>query len=112
MVEVSKSRHITFEYFLGNDFNDDTKKLSKSTDFTAASEASLSGELTDDVTYSVEGMTQIMVRTLLLIYNDIVTIQNVLYLMLIGSIWELGIGICVCKMHQITWKYTVIYLPF
>ena len=94
MVEASKSPHITFEYFLGNDFNDDTKKLSESTDFTAASEASLSGELTDDVTYSVEGMTQIMVRTLLLICNDIITIQNVLYLMLMGSIWELGIGIC------------------
>ena len=61
MVEASESPHIRFEYFLGSDFNDDTKKLSESTDFTAASEASLSGELTDDVIYSVEEMTQIMV---------------------------------------------------
>ena len=95
MVDASESPHISFEYFLGSDFNDDTKKLSESTDFTAASEASLSGELTDDVIYSVEGMTQIMVWTLLLICNEIITIQNIMYPILIYSIRELDIGIYV-----------------
>ena len=63
MVEASESPHIRFEYFLGSNFNDDTKKLSESTEFTTASEASLSGELIDDGIYSLEGETQIMVGT-------------------------------------------------